>query len=115
MSVADFDQLQSALAAGGAEAALARAADMLRQEKKYHELFEVLKMQLRRKLALPILASEAADGLSPEQRTKLEDGLIEACRDVGTALLKQGQVREGWMYLRPVGDRVEAAQLLSQI
>jgi len=115
MRSADFDELQSALAAGGAEAALVRAAELLRQEKKYHELFEVLKMQLRRKLALPILASESADGLTEEQRTKLEDGLIEACREVGTALLKQGQVREGWMYLRPVGDRAEAARLLGGI
>jgi len=115
MSVADFDQLQAALAGGGAEAALAQAAELLRQEKKHHELFEVLKMQLRRKLGLPILAGESADGLSEEQRTKLEDGLIEACREVGTALLKQGQIREGWMYLRPVGDRAEAAKLLGGI
>lgn len=115
MSVSDFDQLQAAVAAGGAEAGLARAAELLRQEKKYHELFEVLKMQLRRKLGLPILASDAADGLSEPQRNQLEDGLIEACRDVGTALLKQGQIREGWMYLRPVGDRAEAARLLGGV
>jgi len=115
MPATPFDDLQSTLANGGAEAALVRAAELLRQEKKYHELFEVLKMQLRRKLKLPILATESADGLTEEQRTKLEDGLIEACREVGTALLKQGQVREGWMYLRPVGDRAEAARLLGGI
>lgn len=115
MSAADFDQLQSALASGGAEAALLQAADVLRREKKYHELFEVLKMQLRQKLGLPILAGEATDGLSEEQRTKLEDGLIVSCREVGTALLAQGQIREGWMYLRPVGDRAEAARLLGGI
>jgi hypothetical protein len=115
MTATDFDQLQSALAAGGAEAALARAAELLRKEKKHHELFEVLKMQLRRKLGLPLLASESADGLPDEKRTKLEDGLIEACREVGSALLAQGQIREGWMYLRPVGDRAEAARLLGAI
>src|SRR5262245_12677843 len=110
-----FDDLQSALTAGGAEAALGRAADLLRQDKKYHELFEVLKMQLRRRLGLPLLAGESSDGLSEDLRAKLEDGLIEACREVGTALLKQGQIREGWMYLRPVGDRAEAAKLLGQV
>lgn len=115
MSSPDFDQLQSALAAGGPTAALQAAADLLRQQHKHHELFEVLKMQLRQRLGLPLLAGESADGLADEQRTKLEDGLIGACREVGAALLKEGKIREGWMYLRPVGDKAEAAKLLGQI
>jgi hypothetical protein len=110
-----FDQLQSTLATSGPDAALDQAADLLRQQKKYHELFEVLKMRLRRKLGLPLLASDAADSLSDEQRTRLEDGLIGACREIGAALLSEGHIREGWMYLRPVGDKAEAAKLLAQI
>src|SRR5688572_26562895 len=113
MSESAFDKLQAALASSGPDAALDEAADLLRQQKKYHELFEVLKMRLRRKLGLPLLASDAADSLSDEQRTRLEDGLIGACREIGAALLKEGQIREGWMYLRPVGDKVEAAKLLA--
>ena len=112
----DFDQLQSALASGGPAAALEAAADLLRQQKKYHELFEVLKMQLRQRLGLPLLASEgSADGLAEEQRQKLEEGLIRACREIGAALITEGKIREGWMYLRPVGDKTEAAKLLGQI
>ena len=105
MSSSEFDQLQATLASSGPDAALSQAAVVLRQQKKYHELFEVLKMGLRRKLGLPLLAGNATDGLSDEQRTKLEDGLIGACREVGSALLSEGQIREGWMYLRPVGDK----------
>ena len=115
MSSSEFDQLQATLASSGPDAALSQAAVLLRQQKKYHELFEVLKMGLRRKLGLPLLAGNATDGLSDEQRTKLEDGLIGACREVGSALLSEGQIREGWMYLRPVGDKAEAAKLLGQI
>ncbi|MDX1945988.1 MAG: hypothetical protein SFU86_11375 [Pirellulaceae bacterium] len=110
-----FDQLQSAFAAGGAEGALDQAAAVLREQKKYHELFEILKMQTRRRIGLPVLYAENGDNLSEAQRTKLEDGLIAACREVGTLLLKQGHVREGWMYLRPVGDKAEAARLLAEI
>jgi hypothetical protein len=110
-----FDQLQAALAAGGPDAALDRAAELLRQQKKYHELFEVLKMRLRRRLGLPLLAGEGSDGLAEEQRTQLEEGLVEACRDIGTALLSDGKIREGWMYLRPVGDKAEAALLLNRL
>jgi hypothetical protein len=116
MSSSDFDQLQSALASGGPQAALEQAAALLRQQKKYHELFEVLKMQLRHRLGLPLLAgSDAAEGLTDAQRTKLEDGLVAACREVGAALLIEGQIREGWMYLRPVGDKADAAKLLSKV
>jgi hypothetical protein len=115
MSSPPFDQLQSALASGGPAAALQMAADLLRQQHQHHELFEVLKMQLRQRLGLPLLATEATEGLTEQDRAKLEEGLIGACREVGAALLQEGKIREGWMYLRPVGDKAEAARLLGQI
>src|SRR5262245_22878417 len=115
MTSSDFDQLQTTFASGGADATLDGAATLLRQQKKFHELFEVLKMQLRRKLGLSLLAGDATEGLSDEQRLKLEDGLVGACREIGSALLAEGQIREGWMYLRPVGDKAEAARLLGQV
>jgi hypothetical protein len=115
MTVSAFDQLQSALTSGGADGVLRQAADTLRREKKYHELFEVLKMQARRRIGLPILFADSGDSLSESQRSQLEEGLVAACREVGTLLLQDGQVREGWMYLRPVGDKAEAGRLLSAI
>jgi hypothetical protein len=111
----EFDQLESALTTGGPDAALARAAELLRSQKKYHELFEVLKMQVRRRIGLPLLYSDSGDSLGERERTQLEDGLVAACREVGTLFLEGGRVREGWMYLRPVGDRAEAARLLAAI
>jgi len=110
-----FDQLQSDLARGGSDAVLATVADTLRAEKKYHELFEALKMQVRRKLALPVTYTSGGDDLPEEKRNQLEEGLLAACREVGTLLLTQGKIREGWMYLRPVGERKEAAALLADI
>jgi hypothetical protein len=110
-----FDQLDAALASGGPDAALAEAARVLRGEKKYHELFEVLKMQVRRRIGLPLLYSDAGDSLGEAERTQLEEGLVAACREVGTLFLQDGRVREGWMYLRPVGDKAEAARLLAAI
>lgn len=116
MSELSFDELQSELSRGGADAVLARAAEALKGQKKFHELFEARKMQVRRKLGLPLAASEAAsDALGETQRQQLEEGLIAACREVGALLLGEGQVREGWMYLRPVGDRAEAAKLLELV
>ena len=115
MADSDFDALKTELAAHGPDGVLGRVVEQLRGEKKYHELFEALKMQIRRKLGLPIASAEGADGLSEAKRNELEEGLISACREVGTLLLKEGKVREGWMYLRPVGDKGEAARLLAEV
>ncbi|QDU26025.1 hypothetical protein ETAA8_10970 [Anatilimnocola aggregata] len=112
---ASVQQLQSSLAQGGAAAVLVQAAEQLRKEKRHHELFEALKMQLRLRLGLPLQSSEGSDGLSEPLRKELEDGLIAACREVGTLLIKEGKVREGYMYLRPVGELAEARALLEQV
>src|SRR5687768_5124469 len=115
MSDSLFEQLPADLSRGGADAVLAKVADTLRREKKYHELFEALKMQVRRKLSLPVTYSSGGDDLPDEKRNQLEEGLLAACREVGTLLLRQGKVREGWMCLRPLGERKEAATLLAEV
>src|SRR4051812_6218430 len=110
-----FDRLQTINESQGPDGVLDEAAGFLRQQKRFHELFEVLKMRLRRSLGLPLVAIEPVEGLSEEKRTQLEDGLIAACREVGAALLAEGNIREGCMYLRPVGDKLESAKLLASI
>jgi hypothetical protein len=110
-----YDELQTLAATGGVDATLDRLIEELRRKKSYHELFEALKIRVRRKLGLPMLYSDSGDQLAPAQRNQLEEGLIEACREVGTLLLREGKLREGWIYLRPVGDKAEAAKLLSAI
>jgi hypothetical protein len=110
-----YDELETTHAKQGVDATLDRLTQELRSKKSYHELFEALKIQVRRKLGLPMLYSESGDQLSPALRNQLEEGLIEACREVGTLLLKDGRLREGWVYLRPVGDKAAAQKLLSAI
>lgn len=110
-----FAPLEAAYASGGVPATLDTLAARLRADRKYHELFEALKMRVRHDLGLPLLYGDSSDDLDEAVRTKLEDGLIAACREVGTLLLKSGRVREGWMYLRPVGDKKLALELLAGI
>lgn len=111
----EFDQLQEALDQGGVDAALDQLSNYLRENKNFHELFEALKMKVRHRLGLPLTYSDSGDELDEAVRTSLENGLLDACRDVGTLLLREGAVREGWMYLRPVGDRAAAAAELSKV
>ena len=92
-----FQQLESELQENGALAALDHLAGQLREQNKFHELFEALKMRARVQLGLPLLYQDAGDDLDEETRGKLEQSLLDACREVGTMLLRSGQLREGWM------------------
>lgn len=110
-----FDRLQEEMKNGGLAALMEALAGEFREEKKYHELFEVMKMQLRHRLGLPLLYNDTGDDLDESVGKQLEDGLIAACREVGEALLTEGRIREGWMYLRPVGEKSRVAELIAEV
>lgn len=89
--------------------------DFFRESGRPMELFEALKMRTRHKLGLPLVNSDVEPPRPEEVERQLEMGLLEACREAGTMLLKQGKVGEGWMYLRPTGDLQLAKELLAEI
>lgn len=86
-----------------------------RQNGRPLELFEALKMRIRHRLGLPLIAPEDEPRQSDDVDRQLEAGLLDACRETGELFLSQGKIREGWMYLRPTGDTARAAELLAQI
>ena len=100
-----FAQLDSSFQQGGLAAALDAAESAFRQQERFHELFEVLKMQSRLKLGLPLVHQDDDARLSESDQRALEDGLISACKDVGLKLLRANQVQDGWFYLRHLTDR----------
>lgn len=110
-----FAELENSLAAQGTAGLLSALADRLRASRQPHQLFEALKMQVRHRLGLPLLYSDTPDELTDSQRNGLEEGLIGACREVGLLLLKEGKIREGWMYLRAVGEKETVAAELAKI
>jgi hypothetical protein len=110
-----FDELTAELARGGPDAALGRLAERLKEQKKYHELFDTRLMQARHRLGLPVVLGSGLDDLPEPQRTDVEAAYLEACRETGGLLLEEGRLREGWMYLRPVGDKAAMAAALARI
>ena len=115
MTQAEFDRLEAEWKSGGAVAAVAELVNQLKEQQQYHELFEALKMKVRIELGLSPMPSGSTEELEEAQRDQLEDGLIAACRDVGLLLIEGGQLREGWMYLRPVGDKKLVKDALAKI
>lgn len=108
-------QWQNVLATDGVDAALASLAKTFSQSKEFHRLFEVRQMQVRHSLELAVHFPPKLDTLSPEKQNDLEKGLVEACREVGLALLDEGQIAEAWMYLRAVGDKPQIAEHLRKL
>jgi hypothetical protein len=111
----EMDLLAESFKTGGVDSTLEALDTYFKAEKKFHELFEILKMKVRRKLGLPIVYDENSVELDEEVRNQLEDGLLEACKEAGTGLLQDGKIREGWMYLRPIGDRAYVEALIRDI
>jgi hypothetical protein len=100
-----FDELEQALASRGAEQVFTALAEHLKAERRYHELFDLRLTEARHRNGLPLVTTRSLDELPEPLRTQMERAYLDACREVGNLLLESGQVREAWMYLRPVGDK----------
>ncbi len=72
-------------------------------------------MQTRIRLGLPLISPENEIKRAEDIERQLEQGLLDACRETGSMLIRLGRVGEGWMYLRPTGDVMNARQLLSEV
>lgn len=109
-----FDALTAALAQGGPPAVLGQLAEFLLGSQRYRELFAVRQMQVRQRLGLPPHESQLGE-LAEPVRSRLEEGYVAACREIGRLLLTAGRIRESWPYWNVVGDkpavRAELAQL----
>lgn len=110
-----YGQLADLCESSGKTAVVDRVIDYLEGQGRYHELFEALKMRARIDLGLVPTQTNRDEKLDDETELKIERALIEACRRVGEGLLRQGKVREGWMYMRPVGDLKAAAEAMANI
>ncbi|HEX4129449.1 MAG TPA: hypothetical protein VHZ24_05355 [Pirellulales bacterium] len=110
-----FEQLESTFEQGGAEAMFAALAEHLRSERRLHELFDLRLTQARHRAGLPLVAAKSIDDLADPLRSRMEQAYLEACREVGGLLLEKGQLREAWMYLRPVGDKAAMRAALERL
>lgn len=110
-----YEDLDRHAAAKELDQAMDKLIEHMQAAGQYHELFEALKMKMRHELGLTSAQAEHEEKLDDETEQHLERGLIDACRRVGELFLKDGKIREGWMYMRPVGDREIAAKALDAV
>ncbi len=110
-----YEQLQQRIATGDVADAIEQLLAHLWHEKRLDEWFEARLMQARIRLGLPLDETTALDDLPEPERSDMEDVYLEACRKVGLAWLEAGDVRRGWTYMQPVGDRAAVAERLARI
>ncbi len=110
-----FDQLSQVSSEDSPLAAAKLLAEEMRKSGRYLELFEALKMQRRLELGLSAVAIESDEPPTPEQAEFLERGILDACREVGLGLLKQGRLQDGWLYMRPVADNAAVAEAIADL
>ena len=72
-------------------------------------------MRVRHRLSLPLVPADGDTPIPAEVEQSFESGLLEACREAGVMLIQDGNLSEGWMYLRPLADDALVDQLLSTI
>ncbi len=115
MSPSPFDRFIEELRVTGPDAALADLCQHFARGERFPELFEMRKVQMRHRLGLPAGQWQSLEELPPALARRVEEGLLEICRETGTLLLQSGQIAAGWSYLEPVGDRKLVRELLSGI
>lgn len=114
MSDTQFDKIESQLTTTGIPAALEALCEQLQSDKKYHELFDARLMQCRQRVGAPLARDASLDDLPEKTRDQVEEGYVEACREVGNLLLEEGDFRQAWMYLRPAGEESRMKEVLAK-
>lgn len=112
-----FAQLQIQLQAGGATAVFDKLADLLREQKDYHRLFDALCARKKYELGAPLHRPTAIDDVPADKRTEFEAVYMAAAREVGQLFLADRKLSQAWMYFhairdtQPVRDAIDAAPL----
>ena len=105
MSHTAFDELESRLAERGIDGVFEHLVEQLTAEKKYHELFDVLLMRSAAAAGAAGGADDVARRAGRAAARAGRRGLSGRLPRRGQLLLADGQLREAWMYLRPVGEQ----------
>jgi hypothetical protein len=115
MSTFAFEEVSSQFERHGAPAALERLSAELAAAGRYRELFTARQMQVRQRLGLPLVDHGQLRDIEEPLRSRLEDGYVEACREVGALFLAEGRLRDAWPYLNVVGDKAAVRAAIERL
>lgn len=82
---------------------------------EFHRLFDLRLVERRQELGLSLEPHASIEDLDDQLATKLEQGYLDACREVGQLFLQSGQPMVAWRYLRPTGQKQSMRQWLASV
>ncbi len=110
-----FTTLEQVQQTEGAKATLERLAEVLTEEQNHHRLFDVLLMQKKLELALPLVRPTSFDDVAEEHRSTFEQHYIESARHVGNLLIEHGKLGDAWVYFQTIGEPGPVREALDQV
>ena len=110
-----FTALEELQQNDGGQAALQQLATVLTDEQNYHRLFDVLLMQKKLELELPLIRPTSFDDVPDEHRADFEKHYVESARQVGTLLLEQDRVGDAWVYFQTIQEPQPVREALDRI
>jgi hypothetical protein len=114
-----FDELPT-LVQQQPQAALDRLIETLRQQRRYHKLFDARLLKRKAELGLPVSRPASLSDVPKDLRKPVEETYIDAAREVGQRFLEAGDIPSAWMYLQvirepePVRQAIDALPLPNQ-
>lgn len=99
-----FEAISDAFRADGPQAALAVLLESFLREGDLRGVFEARTMLARHEFGLSLMPGASRGELDPSIRDAVEARLVEACRDVGQAMLERGDIAGGYQYLQMIGE-----------
>ncbi|MBS0265032.1 MAG: hypothetical protein JSS02_24080 [Planctomycetes bacterium] len=104
MSDKTFDELQTVFREKGAAPALDHLLQVLREEKRFHQLFDILLMRKRLDLGLGLVRPTSLKDVPDDRRDEFEKTYIDTARHVGEQLLAEGNIAQAWHYFRAINE-----------
>jgi hypothetical protein len=110
-----FDALEHASRSEGAEAVFDLVIATACREKDHRMLFGARIMQVRHRLGLPLIDTDAVPLVTDEQRPVYEKAVADAARETGELLLSCGDIVAAWPYFKAIGAPEAIAQAIEDV
>jgi hypothetical protein len=115
MSEQTFDELAKIHKARGPAAAIDHLIAVLRDEKRYHPLFDALLMKKRLELGLGLVRPTSLKDVPDGRRDEFEKFYIDSAREVGQLLLQDNAIPQAWNYLRAINEPQKVAAAIAAL
>src|SRR5205823_11435274 len=95
-----YSELEKALAQSGADKAIDRLIETLRERREYGSLFYAHLLKARHALGVSPIPTEPATELPEQHHTAYEQAIRQAAQTVGRLYLDAGDIPAAWNYYR---------------